>query len=206
VSGEPLSRVCSIRHPLQWRVVGLATGLLVVRGLVEKEKRHGAKTLCLLLFLGIGDRTWVATRRRSHDTCRFAWAKLLPRIAEEYPLFRSACGRAIGVIDFIDDPGPIRNTFTHFGEPVEPPPVSQARNPLPTGASSSTSPTTAMVSRPSPTSSESSTSTRSKTRRNGTGERTAATVKTVLRMEFSRGFARLEGRPSRRKARSRKIG
>ena len=69
------------------------------------------------------------TKSRSHDTSRIAWAKLLARIAEAFPLVCPACGGDIRLIAFIVDPGPIRKILTHVGELVEPPPVSPARGP-----------------------------------------------------------------------------
>jgi len=56
---------------------------------------------------------------------RIAWAKLLARVGEEFPL----CGGDIRLIAFITEPGPIRKILTHLGEPLEPPPVSPARGP-----------------------------------------------------------------------------
>ncbi len=67
--------------------------------------------------------------KRSHDTSQIAWAKLLARIAEEFPLGCHACGGDIRLIAFITDPGPVRKILAHVGEPVEPPPVSPARGP-----------------------------------------------------------------------------
>ncbi len=66
---------------------------------------------------------------RSHDTSRIAWAKLLARVGEEFPLQCPACGGDIRLIAFITEPGPIRKILTHLGEPLEPPPVSPARVP-----------------------------------------------------------------------------
>ena len=66
---------------------------------------------------------------RSHDTSRIAWAKLMARVGEEFPLACPACGGDIRLIAFITDPGPIRKILTHLGEPFEPPPVSPARGP-----------------------------------------------------------------------------
>jgi hypothetical protein len=68
-------------------------------------------------------------QKRSHDTSRIAWAKLLARIAEEFPLVCPVCGGDIRLIAFIIDPGPVRRILAHVGEPVEPPPVSPARGP-----------------------------------------------------------------------------
>jgi hypothetical protein len=66
---------------------------------------------------------------RSHDTSRIAWAKLLARVGEEFPLLCPACGGDVRLISFITEPGPIRKILTHLGEPLEPPPVSPARGP-----------------------------------------------------------------------------
>jgi len=66
---------------------------------------------------------------RSHDTSRIAWAKLMARVGEEFPLECPNCGGDIRLIAFITEPGPIRKILTHLGEPREPPPVSPARGP-----------------------------------------------------------------------------
>jgi hypothetical protein len=66
---------------------------------------------------------------RSHDTSRIAWAKLMARVGEEFPLQCPACGGDIRLIAFITEPGPIRKILTHLGEPLEPPPISPARGP-----------------------------------------------------------------------------
>jgi hypothetical protein len=67
--------------------------------------------------------------RRVHDTSRIAWAKLMARVGEEFPLECPGCGGDIRLIAFITEPGPIRKILTHLGEPLEPPPVSPARGP-----------------------------------------------------------------------------
>jgi hypothetical protein len=66
---------------------------------------------------------------RSHDTSRIAWAKLMARVGEEFPLECPACGGDIRLIAFITEPGPIRKILTHLGEPLQPPLVSTARGP-----------------------------------------------------------------------------
>ena len=66
---------------------------------------------------------------RSHDTSRIAWAKLMARAGEEFPLECPSCGGDVRLIAFITEPGPIRKILTHLGEPLEPPPVSPARGP-----------------------------------------------------------------------------
>jgi hypothetical protein len=66
---------------------------------------------------------------RSHDTSRIAWAKLMARVGEEFPLECPGCGGDIRLISFITEPGPIRKILTHLGEPLEPPPIAAARGP-----------------------------------------------------------------------------
>ena len=66
---------------------------------------------------------------RSHDTSRIAWAKLMARVGEEFPLECPNCGGDIRLIAFITEPGPIRKILTHLDEPLAPPPVSPARGP-----------------------------------------------------------------------------
>ena len=65
----------------------------------------------------------------SHDTSRIAWAKLLARVGEAFPLACPNCGGDIRLISFITQPEKIRKILTHVGEPLEPPPVSPARGP-----------------------------------------------------------------------------
>jgi len=64
-----------------------------------------------------------------HDTSRIAWAKLLARVGEEFPVVCPNCGGNIRLISFITDPGPIRKILTHLGEPLDPQRVSPARGP-----------------------------------------------------------------------------
>ena len=58
-----------------------------------------------------------------------AWAKLMARVGEEFPLECPGCGGDIRLIAFITELGPIRKILTHLGEPLEPPPLSPARGP-----------------------------------------------------------------------------
>jgi hypothetical protein len=78
---------------------------------------------------GCCDATHATQKPRSHDTSRIAWAKLMARVGEEFPLACPTCGGEIRRIAFITDPGPNRKILTHLGEPLEPPPVSPARGP-----------------------------------------------------------------------------
>ena len=52
----------------------------------------------------------------SHDTSRIAWAKLLARVGEEFPLACPNCGGDIRLISFITQREPIRKMLTHAGE------------------------------------------------------------------------------------------
>jgi len=58
-----------------------------------------------------------------------AWAKLIAREGEEFPLECPNCGGDIWLIAFINEAGPIRKILAHLGEPLAPPPVSPARGP-----------------------------------------------------------------------------
>jgi hypothetical protein len=84
---------------------------------------------------------------RSHDTSRIAWAKLMARVGEEFPLECPNCGGDIRLIAFITEPGPIRKILTHLGEPLDPPPqplISKKKRPR------CVSTPAALFSRPSP--------------------------------------------------------
>ena len=66
---------------------------------------------------------------RSHDTSRIAWAKLMARVGEEFPLQCPRCGGDIRLIAFLTDPRPVRKILLHLGEPLQHPPLSPARGP-----------------------------------------------------------------------------
>jgi hypothetical protein len=106
-------------HPLRPTVTALAIGNLGTRAEAASPLTPGE---------GRGERTPDATPR-SHDTSRVAWAKLIARIAEDFPLVCPACGGDIRLIAFITDPAPIRKILVHLGEPLEPPPLAPARGP-----------------------------------------------------------------------------
>jgi hypothetical protein len=78
---------------------------------------------------GTGTDCCAAGASPSHDTSRIAWAKLMARVGEEFPLECPNCGGDIRLIAFITEPGPIRKILTHLGEPLEPPSISPARGP-----------------------------------------------------------------------------
>jgi hypothetical protein len=78
---------------------------------------------------GAGNTGSLPQSPRSHDTSRIAWAKLLARISEQFPLECPACGGDIRLIAFITDPAPIRKILEAIGEPLEPPPLAPARGP-----------------------------------------------------------------------------
>ena len=64
-----------------------------------------------------GDRCDSCDKPRSHHTSRIAWAKLMARMGEEFPLECPACGGDIRLIAFITEPGPIRKTRAHPQDP-----------------------------------------------------------------------------------------
>ena len=76
-----------------------------------------------------GDRCDSCDKPRSHDTSRIAWAKLMARVGEEFPLECPGCGGDIRLIAFITDPGPIRKILTHLGEPLEPALIPRKKRP-----------------------------------------------------------------------------
>ena len=55
-----------------------------------------------------GDRCDSCDTPPPHDTSRIAWAKLMARVGEEFPLECPGCGGDIRLIAFITEPGPIR--------------------------------------------------------------------------------------------------
>ena len=103
-------------HKLRRAVTALAIGNIGKRG-----DGHGTEGCC--------DANHATLKPRSHDTSRIAWAKLMARVGEEFPLECPACGGDIRLIAFITEPGPIRKILTHLGEPLEPPPIAAARGP-----------------------------------------------------------------------------
>ncbi|MBL8407374.1 hypothetical protein [Candidatus Accumulibacter contiguus] len=60
---------------------------------------------------------------------RYAWALLLARIYEVFPLLCPRCGGEMRIIAFITDAGAVRDILTHLGEPTSPPRLMPARAP-----------------------------------------------------------------------------
>jgi hypothetical protein len=104
-------------HPLRPAVTALAVGNVGK----QRDATTGGHAA--------GDGCGTQATPRSHDTSRIAWAKLMARVGEAFPLQCPACGGDIRLISFITEPGPIRKILTHLGEPLEPPPISPARGP-----------------------------------------------------------------------------
>ena len=102
-----------------------------LRGLIREDRRTVGEDIGGHAAGGdtTGDCCGSCDKPLSHDTSRIAWAKLMARVGEEFPLECPGCGGDIRLIAFITDPGPIRKILTHLGEPLEPPPVSPARGP-----------------------------------------------------------------------------
>jgi hypothetical protein len=112
-------------HKLRRAVTALAIGNIGKRG----ETVTGGHAGSTHATEGCCDANHATLKPRSHDTSRIAWAKLMARVGEEFPLECPGCGGDIRLIAFITEPGPIRKILTHLGEPLEPPPVSPARGP-----------------------------------------------------------------------------
>jgi hypothetical protein len=114
-----------LNHKLRRAVTALAIGNVskqrdaATRG--HGGDGHGTKGCC--------DANHATLKPRSQDTSRIAWAKLMARVGEEFPLECPACGGDIRLIAFFTEPGPIRKILTHLGEPLEPPPIAAARGP-----------------------------------------------------------------------------
>jgi len=60
---------------------------------------------------------------------RYAWALLLARIYEVFPLICPRCGGEMRIIAFIIEAGAMRDILTHLGEPTSPPRLMPARAP-----------------------------------------------------------------------------
>jgi len=60
---------------------------------------------------------------------RYAWALLLARIYELFPLVCPRCGADMRIVAFITDPATIRDILAHLGEPTAPPRIAPARGP-----------------------------------------------------------------------------
>jgi hypothetical protein len=121
-------------HPLRSAVTALAVGNVGKRRDAAPSPplplgEGLSSSLPLPLGEGRGEGAPNHAKPRSHDTSRIAWAKLMARVGEEFPLECPACGGDIRLIAFITEPGPIRKILTHLGEPLEPPPISPARGP-----------------------------------------------------------------------------
>ncbi len=60
---------------------------------------------------------------------RYAWALLLARIYEVFPLVCPTCGGAMRIIAFITAAPTVRDILVHLGEPTAPPRIAPARGP-----------------------------------------------------------------------------
>jgi hypothetical protein len=60
---------------------------------------------------------------------RYAWALLLARICEVFPLLCPKCGPEIRIIAFINEAMAVREILACLGEPTSAPPMAPARGP-----------------------------------------------------------------------------
>jgi hypothetical protein len=63
------------------------------------------------------------------QAARYAWALLLARIYEVFPLLCPKCGGEIRIIAFISEALAVREILTYLGEPTSPPRMAPARGP-----------------------------------------------------------------------------
>jgi len=70
-----------------------------------------------------------AAERAHRRAARYAWALLLARIYEVFPLLCPRCGGAMRIIAFVTDPSTVRDILGHLGEPAAPPRIAPARGP-----------------------------------------------------------------------------
>ena len=75
-------------------------------------------------------RTAVTALALAHRrAARYAWALLLARIYEVFPLRCTHCGAEMRIIAFITDPSTVRDILAHLGEPTAPPRIAPAGGP-----------------------------------------------------------------------------
>jgi len=60
---------------------------------------------------------------------RYAWALLLARIYEVFPLRCPLCGADMRIIAFVTEAAVVRDILIHLGEPITPPTIAPARGP-----------------------------------------------------------------------------
>jgi hypothetical protein len=109
-------------HPLRPAVTALAIGNIGKRREAaaggHARDGHGTGGCC--------DSSHATQKPRSHDTSRLAWAKLMARVGEEFPLECPHCGGDIRLISFITEPGPIRMTaLATYEQSVSPETVAE---------------------------------------------------------------------------------
>ena len=120
-------------HPLRQAVTALTIGNIGKQRNVKTGEYEG-----VLATAGIGccgSAGTVDGKSWHHDTSRIAWAKLLARVGEEFPLACPNCGGVIRLVSFITKTGPIRKILMYPDELLDPPQVSPARGPWSTGVS-----------------------------------------------------------------------
>ena len=75
-----------------------------------------------------------ATAPAHRTAARYAWALLLARIYEVFPLHCPLCDAEMRIIAFITDPPTVRDILIHLCEPITPPTIAPARDPPPWAA------------------------------------------------------------------------
>jgi len=87
-------------HKLRAAITALAVGNIGKR----QEAATGGHTDDGSATRGCCDATHTNQKPHSHDTSRIAWAKLMARVGEEFPLECPNCGGDIRLIAFIMKP------------------------------------------------------------------------------------------------------
>lgn len=70
-----------------------------------------------------------ATAPGYRRAARYAWARLVARIYEVFPLWCPLCGAQMRIVAFITDPTSVREILAHLGESIRPPIIAPARGP-----------------------------------------------------------------------------
>jgi hypothetical protein len=124
VTCRPHRHLRQIRLPPNW-----PRGAPPARPRVRRSGRSsGAVGLLAATRLGGSQRAASAGPLLS-GARRYAWALLLARIYEVFPLVCPLCGAEMRIIAFITDASVIRDLLVHLGEPIAAPRVAPARGP-----------------------------------------------------------------------------
>lgn len=63
------------------------------------------------------------------QAARYAWALLLARIYDGFPLWCPNCGGEMRLVAFVTEAAAVRDILAYLGEPIAPPRLAPARGP-----------------------------------------------------------------------------